>query len=649
MQVLARSVASKILAVFLFLLLSMCGMAQTLNGLSFSPSSIMGGDSTTGMVTLTANAPAGGVAVSLLSSNTMYVTVQNSVTVPAGQSSATFQVTPGIYYTMYTCTITASLGSVSKQAILTVLPLLKSLSLLPASVVEGSSTTGTITLNGTAPTGGITVALSSNTTYVTVPSSVTVPAGNTIATFTATTGAYYEQFTGTVTASVGADNLRAPLTVSLLSAYRQTFPLLPATEPGLASIGINDNDDNNSTVDLSFGNVAAYSSIGSRYVRVGGQLHSTGVFNAGTAQSLYTALNQAQPITPICVLAPNGNLGSLLSGSGANTTVNVTETQNYAQQIALAITSEYSVTTTSGAQVYWCPSHTGVIWELFNEPYNAGVNAGAFVTAPQYCEILEILFDTIRQTATVGSTGLYTYDEWFIGIDASPALASFAQQCIAYGACGPLAGTGIPTGSRLLDGIAVHPYTQYPSTQDSFFNLLEGWLAMYTPLSASHPKGSNAVPVLAPLIPTEYGFTTPDLQNPGDSAPVPNADTELDKAAMSLAQTFYGFELANPTSPGNTGISGITLFCSQNYPSVPGETTGGTGNFGAYETTNGNGLGGASLTTTGTSLQNITQTDMPGAVFSKRLFLPPYSATNQFTGGSVPTSGVRVVEEFFGS
>src|SRR5207245_4499662 len=72
---------------------------------------------------------------------------------------------------------------------ITVDPIVSSLTLSPTSVVGGvQSSTGTVTLNGPAPAGGAQVLLSSsNTGVATVPSSVTVPAGATSATFTVST------------------------------------------------------------------------------------------------------------------------------------------------------------------------------------------------------------------------------------------------------------------------------------------------------------------------------------------------------------------------------------------------------------------------------------------------------------------------------
>jgi len=60
---------------------------------TFNPASIRGGTSSTGTVALAGPAPAGGAVISLLNSNPSVATVPATVTIPAGQTSATFPVT----------------------------------------------------------------------------------------------------------------------------------------------------------------------------------------------------------------------------------------------------------------------------------------------------------------------------------------------------------------------------------------------------------------------------------------------------------------------------------------------------------------------------------------------------------------------------
>ena len=93
----------------------------TLSTLTVNPTSVTGGGSSQGTVTLTGAAPSGGAVVTL-SDNSAAATVPASVTVSAGATSATFTVTTGTVTTSTPVTITGSYGSVSRTATLTVGP-----------------------------------------------------------------------------------------------------------------------------------------------------------------------------------------------------------------------------------------------------------------------------------------------------------------------------------------------------------------------------------------------------------------------------------------------------------------------------------------------------------------------------------------------
>src|SRR6266403_2186132 len=280
------------------------------SSLILNPTSVTGGNSSTGTVTLSGPAPTGGAQVTLSSSNTTVARVPSSVTVGAGATSATFTVTTSDVATSTTVTISAAYGGVTKTASLTVtpapvapsitaqpvsltvtagqtatfsvtasgtaplryqwqrnggaignatspgyttpatstsdngaqftvvvthsvvnvtsnaatltvtpppLPTVSSLTLNPTSVVGGlQSSTGTVTLSGPAPAGGATVMLSSsNTTVARVPSSVTVPAGATSATFTVNTSGVLLTTSANISASYNNTTRTATLAVLL--------------------------------------------------------------------------------------------------------------------------------------------------------------------------------------------------------------------------------------------------------------------------------------------------------------------------------------------------------------------------------------------------------------------------------------------------
>ena len=122
--------------------------ASSLSTLGVSPTSVVGGASSTGTVTLTAAAPTGGATVALASSNPA-VTVPASVSVAAGATSATFSATTTSVASATAVTLTATFGGVSRTTTLTVNPpaSLTGVALAPASVVGGASSTGTVTLS----------------------------------------------------------------------------------------------------------------------------------------------------------------------------------------------------------------------------------------------------------------------------------------------------------------------------------------------------------------------------------------------------------------------------------------------------------------------------------------------------------------------
>lgn len=90
---------------------------------------------------------------------------------------------------------------------------LLSLTMNPSSATGGTTTTGMVTLN-TKVTAATTVRLSSNSASATVPSSVTVAAGASSASFTVRTTQVSATTTATITATLGGASRSAILTIS---------------------------------------------------------------------------------------------------------------------------------------------------------------------------------------------------------------------------------------------------------------------------------------------------------------------------------------------------------------------------------------------------------------------------------------------------
>ena len=210
--------------------LATCSFAQSLSSISIKPTSINGGSSAGGAVTISKKAPTGGFIVNLASSQA-FATVPGSVFIPAGSTKATFSVTTTALSATQTVKVTASAASVTKSATITVTTApLYLVTVFPESVSGGSVSIGTVSLDGIAPASGTTVALSCNSAIATVPSSVTVPSGYSFTTFVVATAAVASTSHATITAKLGHVSKSTVLTIS--PAALGNFTLYPSSVIG---------------------------------------------------------------------------------------------------------------------------------------------------------------------------------------------------------------------------------------------------------------------------------------------------------------------------------------------------------------------------------------------------------------------------------
>jgi hypothetical protein len=155
------------------LLARFAGEAQltvSLSSVTVSPTSISGGGSSTGTVTLSEAAPSGGATVRLTSSNTSVAQVPASVTVSAGARSATFTITTSDVAGVATVSITANYIGGSKIATLTVNPVSVSgqIAFVQQKAATYSSTAAVIVTLNTAPQPGSALVLFSANNKVSV-------------------------------------------------------------------------------------------------------------------------------------------------------------------------------------------------------------------------------------------------------------------------------------------------------------------------------------------------------------------------------------------------------------------------------------------------------------------------------------------------
>jgi len=213
--------------------------AASLSSFTVSPTSVTGGNPSTGTVTLASPAPAGGTVVSLSSNQPGAASVPASVPVAAGATSATFTITtfPSAGTTVQ---LSAGVGNQFLFAALSVNPppasaALSAVTVNPTSVVGGSASTGTVTLSAAAPNGGAVVSLaSSNTAAATGPASVTVAAGATSATFTVSTSSVTASTSSTISGTFGGATRSVVLTVTPppATASLSTLTLNPTSVTG---------------------------------------------------------------------------------------------------------------------------------------------------------------------------------------------------------------------------------------------------------------------------------------------------------------------------------------------------------------------------------------------------------------------------------
>jgi hypothetical protein len=150
--------------------------AASLSSVTVNPTSVAGGASATGTVTLTAPAPTGGAIVTLSSSNATVASVPPSATVAAGALSANFAIGTTIVAAPTSVTIGGAFGGANRTATLAVNP--------PAPS-PGQSATLTVTAMGrsgervTSSPAGIDVAVgSTGSATFTTGTSITLVASN---------------------------------------------------------------------------------------------------------------------------------------------------------------------------------------------------------------------------------------------------------------------------------------------------------------------------------------------------------------------------------------------------------------------------------------------------------------------------------------
>lgn len=191
--------------------------------LFFNPTTLLGSTSTQGTVYLLGVSPAAGETVNLSSNNPAIG--PNSVTVAAGAHSAAFSQGTSSVASTTSVNVTASDGTYSASSVVTLTPPLpQAVSVSPASVLGGRTTTGKVVLN--APVAAdLTVALNilSGSAAASMPPSVIVPAGTSSATWTINTNQMTAKTGVTISASANGTLKKATFTVTAITPSALSF------------------------------------------------------------------------------------------------------------------------------------------------------------------------------------------------------------------------------------------------------------------------------------------------------------------------------------------------------------------------------------------------------------------------------------------
>jgi hypothetical protein len=155
-----------------------CQVSAECKVVTVTPSSVGGGATSSGSVTLLTPAPSPGGADVLLKSDDLAASVPSQINVPAGGTTGIFGISTVPVQDVRYPFIYASRpgGGTICSAQLSVWPPRLVDLMIPAIINRGDTERGTITLDSVAPAQGIPVQLAPSS-YLQVPSIVTVPAG----------------------------------------------------------------------------------------------------------------------------------------------------------------------------------------------------------------------------------------------------------------------------------------------------------------------------------------------------------------------------------------------------------------------------------------------------------------------------------------
>jgi hypothetical protein len=185
-------------------------------GIAVAAGTVTAGEQIEGTIQLDRPAPAGGTVVELAAMPAETVSLGPSVTVPPGQTEASFQILTGDAPATTQVTLNATLRSDTRSATVTVEAppaALSALELSASSVEGGGMVVLTVTLDGPAAA-DTEIALSASRVAVVLPPTVILPAGGSAVSIEVATNTTPADVTATLRAELGGIVREADLTVA---------------------------------------------------------------------------------------------------------------------------------------------------------------------------------------------------------------------------------------------------------------------------------------------------------------------------------------------------------------------------------------------------------------------------------------------------
>jgi len=188
--------------------------APVITNLTLDPSTVAGGTTSVGTVTINSPAPRMGLPI-VVTSNSASATVSKNLLIPYGQTSATFNIkTKAVSKQTLAKIAVSELGSTANATLTIVNVSLTGFSLDPSTVTGGTNVVGTVTLSAAAPDTGIHVVLASNQAAAPVPGNVLIAPGSKSTSFNIPTLAVSQATSAKISATFGATTITDTLTVN---------------------------------------------------------------------------------------------------------------------------------------------------------------------------------------------------------------------------------------------------------------------------------------------------------------------------------------------------------------------------------------------------------------------------------------------------